>query len=197
MADAHPDTIKSVVRQLQVGRRYEITPRSVYLLNAALSFYRSGEVSTYPYTQLSSVSALNAVLSTNPAPDEQRNDDDLWFLAISEGEPFREVIFPEGKALYFPYGLYVTFTSSEAGAGDMVALLRASFVDRQDYCPARTSPAEFAAKCGATPPSPGPAEGDTPWANSGTQAAVYLQTQDTLEILETIGGAALEAQGPI
>ena len=193
MADAHPDTIKSVVRQIQVGRRYEITPRSVYLLNAALSFYKSGEVATYPYTQLSTVSALNAVLATNPAPDEQRNDDDLWFLTISESEPFQEVIFPEGKALYFPYGLYVTFHASEAGSGDMTALLRASFVDREDYCPARTSPAEFAARCGAAP-SPGPSVAETPWTNNGTQAAVYLQVQDTLEELETLGGDPIEAQ---
>lgn len=193
MADAHPDTIKSVVRQIQVGRRYEITPRSVYLLNAALSFYKSGEVATYPYTQLSSVSALNAVLATNPAPDEQRNDDDLWFLAISEDEPFREVEFASGKALYFPYGLYVTFQASEVGAGGMSALLRVSFVDREDYCPARTSPAAFAANCGP-PPSPGPSEGSTPWANSGSQAETYLQQQDTLDELETIGGDAIEAQ---
>lgn len=196
MADAHPDTIKSVVRQIQVGRRYEITPRSVYLLNAAISFYRSGDATLYPYTQLGSVSSMNAVLSTNPAPDEQRNDDDLWFLTISDADPYQEVYFPEGKALYFPYGLYVTFTAAEIGAGDSVALLRASFVDREDYCPARTSPAEFAARCGPAP-TPGPSIAETPWANSGTQAATYLQVQDTLEILETLGGAALEAQLPI
>lgn len=196
MADAHPDTIKSVVRQIEAGRRYEITPRSVYLLNAALSFYRSGEVASYPYTQLSTVSSLNAVLSTNPAPDEQRNDDDLWFLTISQASPYQEVYFPEGKALYFPYGVYLTFTSAEVGSGDLVGLFRASFVDRQDYCPARTSPAQFAANCGA-PPTPGPSVAEAPWANQGTQASIFLQVQDTLDELETLGGDALEAQLPI
>lgn len=194
MADVHPDSVQSVVRTFQVGRVYEITARSCYLLGAAVAYARSPDVFAFPHATLDDLSSINAVLFTTAEPDAQREGDDLWFLSLGRGFPKDEVQFPEAKALYFPNGLYVRVMGAEDDALDSMVLMRLTYVDRDSYCPARTTPGNFLLKCGPAP-EPGPSAEALPWDSQGQAVAQFVVTLGggkTLTALDGTGIATLQ-----
>ena len=190
MGVAHPDLVQSAVKPVQVGYRYEITARSVYLKRASISYYQTGSIGSFPYAQLDNISALNAVLSTNPAPDAQREGTDLWVLTLGQGLPRDVHQWEDDEWLYFPYGIYVAMTGAESDSAEMQALLSLTYVEREHYCPARTIPAAWAAECGPAPP-PGPAAESDPWTNQGTEVTSFLITQGAAQVITTLAGDSL------
>lgn len=193
MSTAHPDTIQTVVRPLQVGFRYEITSRSVYVLSAKLAFYTAPALTSFPHASLDDLSAINANIFTTADPDAQREGEDKWSLTLGRGLPMDEKVWPEGRALYMPYGLYIGVTGAEADAAGSQVLLTLEYVDRDHYCPARQTPADFYRSCGPAP-APGPAEDKDPWSNQGQEIAQFLVTLGsgkTITALEGTGIATL------
>jgi len=166
MPASHPDLTKNVVRTVEVGHRYEITSRSAYLLSASLHYYSSGSISSYPYTTLNAVSALNATLSTNPQREDQFEAIPQWVLTVSDGNAQDGVDFVDGQGMYFPHGMYVDLTAAEPEGDGISCLLRVSYALRGEYCPAGTSPEEFINNCGV--PTPGPAAELDEWDDDGT-----------------------------
>lgn len=194
MADVHPDSVQTTVRTYQVGRTYQITARSCYLLSAAVSYARSPDVFAFPHATLDDLSAINAVLFTTAEPDAQRESDDVWFLSLGRGFPKDEFKAEDRKALYFPNGLYVRVMGAETDSVNSMVLMRFSYVDRDAYCPARQTPAQFLAKCGPAP-EPGPSAEALPWDSQGQAVAQFVVTLGggkTLTALDGTGIATLQ-----